>query len=408
VRLRGRWIPRAEGLGYLEDGTGRVEVRLPERAEGPMPEAYALIALEGLWTGQAVEAQSFVTIQPSRRPPPWLEGPFHPPEKLRSIAEARSRLYRAVRSFFDSRGFIEVETPLLSPSPALQAHIEELSTRLKLADGSSLELYLSTSPEHPMKRLLAAGFERIYQISPFFRDGELTERHAPQFSGLEWYEAYTDYRDCMVTTEALVVAAAEAVAGSTTITYKGMPVDLKPPWERLTVEEAFRRELGIRLDPEWPAEVFRRKLHRAGLKVAGDDDWEACFFKAYIERVEPRLGLGRPTFVLDWPIRLSAMARSKPEDGRWCERFELYIAGLELGNAFSELTDPKEQRARFDKVAEARPHHRPDEKLLEALEFGLPPCSGMALGLDRLLMVLTDASTIAEVLLFPPHWEWSD
>lgn len=164
----------------------------------------------------------------------------------------------------------------------------------------------------------------------------------------------------------------------------------------------------MELDPEGPAETLRESLRERGVAISDDDDWEASFFKAYIERVEPTLGRGRPTLLADWPVSMAAMARPKPEDPRWCERFELYVAGLELGNAFSELTDPAEQRARFEAVAAERPAHAPDERLLEAMAYGLPPASGMAMGLDRLLMVLTDSATIADVLLFPPHEEWGD
>jgi lysyl-tRNA synthetase class 2 len=289
----------------------------------------------------------------------------------------------------------------------LQSHIRELTTTCSLPDGSSRRLYLSTSPEHAMKRLVAAGLERLYQIAPFFRDGELGRLHAPAFSGLEWYEAYTDYVDCMTTTEALVTHVAEAVAGSLRLQYQGEAVDLSPPWERLTVADAFSRELDVRLDPARTAREFRNELSDRGVVLSPDDDWESCFFKAYIQRVEPTLGRGQPTLLMDWPLGQAAMARPKPGAPLWCERFELYVAGLELGNAFSELTDEVEQRVRFEEVATLRTEGSPDERLLEALAYGMPPASGMALGLDRLLMLLTDAPTIADVLLFPPHYEWS-
>ncbi len=324
------------------------------------------------------------------------------------MAEARRRLTGAVRSFFDARGFLEVETPVLLAAPALQSHIEELTTRCRRPDGPARRLFLSTSPEHAMKRLLAAGLERLYQMAPFFRDGELTDRHAPAFSGLEWYEAYTDYRQCMTTTEALVAHLAEAVVGSLRITYRGEALDLTPPWERLTVAEAFERTVRVGLDPQEPAEAFRTGLQERGLAVGPEDDWDACFFKAYIERVEPTLGRGRPTLLADWPASQAAMARPSAADPRWSERFELYAAGLELGNAFSELTDEAEQRMRFEAVAAERPGQEPDLRLLEAMAYGIPPASGMALGLDRLLMLLTDAPAIKEVLLFPPHYEWAD
>ena len=409
VRLAGRLVAWDEvsGLGLLADETGRAAVRIGVGSVSGLARLHDIVSVGGLWTGQEVEADAVSILHRATAPPPWELKGVHQPERLREAAEARKRLYAAVRAFFDARGFIEVETPLLLADPALQGHIAELTTTCRRPDGPARRLYLSTSPEHAMKRLLASGLERIYQMAPFFRDGELTGAHAPAFTGLEWYEAYTDYRHCMTTTEALVAAAAEAVAGSLTITYQGEKVDLKPPWERLTVVEAFARELSVELDPAGSAEEMRSALRQRGVAVEDADDWEACFFKAYIERIEPTLGRGRPTLLTDWPIALASMSRPKPQDPRWCERFELYVAGLELGNAFSELTDPAVQRARFEAVAAERPGQKPDERLLEAMAYGLPPSSGLAMGLDRLLMLLTDAPTIADVLLFPPHQEWS-
>jgi lysyl-tRNA synthetase class 2 len=410
VRLAGRWLSEgaSQQQGILVDETGRVAARLETASEGMALQIDDLVAVGGAWTGEAVDVVEAVVLHRPSGPPPWELRGVHPPDRLRAAAEARKLLYTVVRSFFDAREFLEVETPLLLATPALQRHIEELTTTFRRPDGSARKLYLSTSPEHAMKRLLAAGLERLYQIAPFFRDGELSDLHAPAFAGLEWYEAHTDYSHCMRTTEALVVSVAYAVAGSLSITYRGEKVDLTPPWERLTVAEAFARELAVELDPACPAEDLREPLRQGGVDVGPDDDWETCFFKAYIQKVEPALGRGKPTLLLDWPIQMAAMARPKPEDPRWCERFELYVAGLELGNAFSELTDSSEQRSRFEEVAAGRPGQKPDELLLEALDYGVPPASGMAMGLDRLLMLLTDAPTIADVLLFPPHHEWDD
>lgn len=408
VRLAGRWLAEEESLQrvVLADETGQVALRLRSEAEGVALRPNDLVAVIGIWTGEAVDMVDVEVLHRPSAPPPWEGKKAHPPERLRFLAEARKRLYTAVRSFFDAREFLEVETPLLLAAPALQGHIEEMSTSFRRPDGSAQRLYLSTSPEHAMKRLLAAGLERIYQIAHFFRDGELTDLHSPAFTGLEWYEAHTDYRHCMRTTEALVAHVADAVAGSLSITYRGEEVDLTPPWERLSLAEAFARELAVELDPAGPADDLREALREGRVDVGPEDDWETCFFKAYIERVEPALGRGKPTLLVDWPLGMTAMSRPKPEDSRWCERFELYVAGLELGNAFSELTDGEEQRSRFERVAAGRPGQRPDERLLEAMAYGIPPASGMAMGLDRLLMLLTDSPTIADVLLFPPQYDW--
>ncbi|MFH1982387.1 MAG: EF-P lysine aminoacylase EpmA [Pseudomonadota bacterium] len=291
---------------------------------------------------------------------------------------SRHRMMTAIRSFFDSLGYLEVETPVRIPAPAPEAHIEPVP---------SSGWYLQTSPELCMKRLLAAGHSRIYQICRCFRQGERGGRHLPEMTLLEWYTAHADYRDMMAQTEALILAVADVLLdGGRTLVYQGRSVDLNPPWERVSVAEAFARHTGVSM---------RRAV------VRGDFDLHMGL------DIEPRLGLPRPVFLMDYPAAHGALARRKADQPELVERFELYIAGLELCNAFSELIDAGEQRRRFDAERDARqaagktlaPMPEPFLKDLP----DLPPSTGNALGLDRLAMLFTDAADIDAVSAFVPE-----
>jgi lysyl-tRNA synthetase class 2 len=285
-----------------------------------------------------------------------------------------------------------VETPLRVPCPGLEVHLDAVSAE----DG----LYLITSPEYHMKRLLAIGLSRIYQIAKCFRAHERGPWHHAEFTMLEWYRAGADYLDLLGETEELL----RACLGET-LAYQGETLDLRGPFQRLTTREALLSHAGIdwRAHPD-PAS-FREAARRAGFgPVPEDEPWDDVFHRVFLTAVEPRLGRGRPTALLDYPARMSALARLKPADPGVAERFEIYVAGVELCNAFSELTDPDEQRARFEAdQAERRRLGKPvyplDEKLLAALPK-IPPCAGIALGLDRLLVLSCDARDLSAVLPF--------
>lgn len=290
----------------------------------------------------------------------------------------RHRLTAAIRAFFDSRDYLEVETPLRIPAPAPEAHIDPVP---------SADWYLQTSPELCMKRLLAAGYQRIYQICRCFRRGERGRRHLPEMTLLEWYTAHADYNDMMAQTEALILSAAGALLdGRRTLVYQGGAVDLTPPWERIRVADAFERLGNVSMAQALAQERFDEVM---GLEI------------------EPRLGLDRPVFLVDYPAAHGALARRKTDAPELVERFELYIAGLELCNAFSELTDAKEQRRRFEAeraVRQAAGSTVPPmpEPFLKDLPF-LPPCAGNALGVDRLAMLFADAASIDAVSAFVPE-----
>jgi lysyl-tRNA synthetase class 2 len=297
------------------------------------------------------------------------------PQKRRRNLEIRSRVLQSARRFFVDHGFVEVETPVRLPAPALETHID--------AEPSG-DMYLRTSPELHMKRLLAEGMDRVFQIGPCFRAGERGERHNPEFTMLEWYRTGADYRHVLADTKALVSAVFAEAAGSHRISYGGRAIEVMPMWDCISVREAFLQHAGWDVLAAFDADRFDLDL---------------------VNKVEPSLPHERPVVLMDYPIQQAALARPKASDPRVAERWELYIGGLELANAFSELTDPSEQRRRFEQCADerraaGRPVYPVDEHFLKALERGLPPCAGVALGVDRLVMLAADAGSIDEVRAF--------
>lgn len=315
----------------------------------------------------------------------------------REHLRARGRLLAALRELFADRGFLEVETPLLVPAPGLEVHLAAVAA----GDG-----WLVTSPEYQMKRLLAGGLERIYQVCRCFRGGEDGPHHQSEFTMLEWYRAWDDLEAIIDDTQALVAHVARAVTGRAEVRVGDRRFPVDGPWARLTVAEAMATHAGVEVRGDESVAELAAKVRAAGIDPGGARHWDDVFFTAFVERVEPALAaMDRPVLLLDWPAPLGALARRKPDDPRVVERFEAYIGGLELANAFGELTDPVEQRARFaDDLALRRdrglPAYPTDEKLLAALEEGLPPCAGIALGVDRLAMLVLGAAHIGDVVAF--------
>jgi lysyl-tRNA synthetase class 2 len=301
----------------------------------------------------------------------------HRQSAIRTNLYRRARLIAAVRDFFTTRDYLEVETPVRLPAPAPEAHI---------APVGSEDWYLQTSPELAMKRLLAAGYPRIFQICRCFRGGERGARHLPEFSLLEWYTAGEDYRHMMAQTEALIRGAAQALGQDGALRFQNRRIDLSAPWERLRVAEAFERYA-----PCSAAQALK----------------EDRFDELMALAIEPHLGWQHPTLLYEYPAACAALARLKPGQPEVAERFELYIAGLELCNGFSELTDTAEQRRRFEAVRRAqRTAGRPLTPLPEAFLTDLPqmpPATGNALGLDRLAMLLADTLAIEDVTAFTPE-----
>lgn len=329
-------------------------------------------------------------------PEPTTEVARLPRPRIEAL-HARAKALAALRAFFAAREFVEVETPLLVPSPGLEIHLEAVT-----AGGG----YLITSPEYQMKRLLAGGFERIYQVCKCFRANEEGPHHSSEFTMVEWYRAYADLDAIIKDTEALVHTVVRAVTQSSSVKLGVRTIDVTPPWPRMSVRDAMHQWAGIELAGDESAAELVAKVRLAGVGVADDTAWDDAFFAAFLAKVEPAIAaLTQPLILEDWPAPLAALARRKPTDPRTALRFEAYVGGIELANAFGELTDPVEQRARFQEDLRIRRERGSavypiDEKLLAALAEGLPPSAGIALGFDRLVMLATGAATIDRVLAF--------
>lgn len=315
----------------------------------------------------------------------------------------RHQMVAGVRRFFYEHDFLEVETPSLIPSADPSPHLDSFVTHYKEPFGRQQPLYLRTSPEFAMKRLVAAGYPKLFQICKFFRNGEISPMHNPEFTGLEWYQTETDYHTLMELTEAMV----RALWPHPTLTYQGTTVDMQAPWEQLTVHEAVERYANLKLPNNIQYSDLADACRNLGLSVSDDDQWDDLFFKIFLTYVEPHLGMKRPLFLKDYPIRMAALSRAKPDNPHVAERVELYIAGVELANGYSELIDAEEQQQRWEEEVELREvNQNPfagtlDEGLLNALAWGMPPTAGIAFGLDRLFMLFRDVPTLQEVLPFP-------
>ena len=327
-----------------------------------------------------------------------------------AAARTRAALASAAREFFRSRGFDEVETPCLVSAPGMEPHICAFeSAFVPEGGGAPHPLWLHTSPEYAMKRLLAEGWRRVFQLARVFRNGEVSATHNPEFTMLEFYRAGTDYRGIMEDLEALLSHCARELRGGTRLSRGGREVDLEPPFPRLAVAEAFAARAGIDLASCRGSAARLREAARARGIDAGPEGepFEDAFFRVFLQAVEPGLGFPRPVFLVDWPSSLAALARLKRGDPRWAERFELFVGGLELANGFSELDDAAEQRRRLEAEQARRrqlglPVYPIDELFLEAVGR-MPEAGGVAVGFDRLLMLLCGASSIEDVLLFPAH-----
>ena len=340
------------------------------------------------------------------------------------IAEAvveRGRLNTAIRRYFEARDFLEVETPNCVEAPGTDIYLEPVGTRsLEERGRRSLPGFLHTSPEFAMKRLLTEGFERIYQLVKVWRDGEVTDWHHPEFSMLEWYRAWEDVDAIMGDVEQIVAAATDgdaAVVERTTEGEEHRTVPCEPPFRRMTMQELVDEACGFDLLEALDYESLRARVVEHDLLGPGLDRrhpprdeseegrWDALFFELMIARIEPHLATLGTVFVTEWPAPLAILAQKSDEDPRVAERFELFVGGIELANGFSELTDPEEQRRRFEHDLEERaamdkPLLPMPTAFLEGLEYGLPPSSGVALGIDRLLMLRMGASRIDQVAPF--------
>ena len=332
--------------------------------------------------------------------PPWHPEAF---AARLPFLERRGRLTTETRAFFAARGYREVETPALVPAPGAEVHLRAFVTRYEahLGQGASRDLWLRTSPELALKRLLVAGAGPVFELARVWRNGETSPRHSPEFTMLEWYRPGLGFDGLMAETEEYVRAVAPRLVAHGAVT-----TDLSLPFERITMAESFDRwcnGLDI-LATEGDAARLHAAAQAAGFSTRADEGWEDVFFRLLLEHIEPNLGRGRATFLTHWPAPQAALARRDPADPRAALRFELFVAGLELANAFDELTDAGEQRARF--IADTTERRRisgergweVDEDFLMALEHGMPATSGIALGFDRLAMLVSSAREIGDVM----------
>jgi lysyl-tRNA synthetase class 2 len=347
-----------------------------------------------------------VEVNVPETPPFWLPGPH---AARRPYLLARGRIAAALRAWFAERDFLEVETAALQASPGNETHLHAFATELIGPDAARRQLYLRTSPEFACKKLLAAGETRIFDFARVFRNRERGVLHHPEFTLLEWYRANEPYETLMEDCAALMAATARAT-GARELTFRGKTIDPFAAPERVTVAQAFERHAGIDLlatinNKLGDGKKLAAATATAGVATAADDSWGDIFSRILAERVEPQLGVGRATILYEYPLPLAALARAKPGSDKVAERFELYACGVELANAFGELTDVAEQRARFEAaMAEKQRIHGErypvDEDFVAALA-AMPPASGIALGFDRLVMLATGARHIEQVIWTP-------
>lgn len=313
--------------------------------------------------------------------------------------QARARLQAALRQWFAGEGFVEVETPILQVAPGAELHLSGFVTDWELPDGEERVRWLHSSPEFAMKKLLAGGVPKLFQFARVFRNAEGSALHHPEFTMLEWYRAGVSYETIMNDCAAILAAT-----GVDELTWGGHVCDPRATPERLTVAQAFARYANVDL----LATVGNaEKLAQAsGVAIHAGDSWDDMFFRVMFDKIERQLGMGRPTILCEYPIRMAALARAKPGDPRVAERFELYVCGVELANAFGELTDPAIQRARLQADMDEKERlygvrWPVDADFLAALDHGLPDCAGVALGFDRLAMLTSGAKHIEDVLWLP-------
>ncbi|WP_456433100.1 lysine--tRNA ligase [Thermosulfuriphilus sp.] len=430
--LAGRLMARRDFgkacFGHIQDETGRIQIFVRKDKVGP--EAFKLfkkyidigdiIGIEGTLfrtkTGElTILVEKFSLVTKSLRPLPekfhglqdvelryrqrYLDLIVNP--KVREIFCRRTKIIQLIREFFSSRGFLEVETPMMQPIPG-GATARPFKTH---HNALGVDLYLRIAPELYLKRLLVGGFERVFEINRNFRNEGISIQHNPEFTMLEFYQAYATYEDLMPLTEALFEYLAREILGGTKLSYQGELIELTPPWPRLSFREALIKLGGVPEELLKDREAVINFAQKRGIKI---DERELLLGKLWAKLfdalVEPKLI--QPTFVTHFPVDISPLARRNESDPTVTDRFELFIAGREIANAFSELNDPRDQRERFlEQIRKGRHddevHPEMDEDFVRALEYGMPPAAGEGIGIDRLVMLFTDAPSIREVILFP-------
>jgi lysyl-tRNA synthetase class 2 len=387
---------QAQGVMF-RTRTGEVTLRVKDfrmiaKALSPLP-----AAKEEIVDGQRIVHSAFADPE-ARYRQRYTDLAVNP--EVREIFHMRARIVRALQQFLDERGFIEVETPILQPIYGGAAAQPFITHHNQLHQ----DLYLRISFELYLKRLLVGGFERVYEIGRDFRNEGVSFKHNPEFTQLEFYMAYADYKDVMVLTEQMVAFVAEQTVGSTTIEFDGHRIDLSPPWKRLTLHTALIEMAGVDISQHPTADSMREAMRAKGHEPSERSTRGKLIESLLSHYVEPTII--QPTFIYDYPRDISPLAKSLPNDPQTVERFEGFVGGIELCNAFTELNDPLDQEKRFQEMGRDyeigdEERHPMDEDYLRAMRFGMPPNGGFGMGVDRLTMLLTDKTTIREVILFP-------
>ena len=319
--------------------------------------------------------------------------------EVKKVFILRTKIIQTIRRFLNERGYLEVETPMMQPIPG-GAAARPFETHHNALD---MDLFLRIAPELYLKRLLVGGFEKVYEINRNFRNEGISTRHNPEFTMLEFYTAYADYRDLMDMTEQMISSVAREALGTTTVEFEGHTINLSPPWKRITYLDALR-EAGISGDILTNEDKTRDAAIKMGANVKGGEPLGKLLNEIFEALVEPTLV--QPTFITDYPTDISPLSKKRDDDPAFVERFELFVVGREIANAFSELNDPIDQKGRFLKQVSEREAgdeeaHHMDEDFIRALEYGMPPAAGEGIGIDRLVMLLTGSSSIRDVILFP-------
>jgi lysyl-tRNA synthetase class 2 len=413
------------GFSHIQDGSGRIQLYFQKNTLGD--DQYALfkkidigdfVGVKGFLfrtkTNElTIEAEHVTLLSKSIRPLPekwhgltdvelryrqrYVDLIVNP--GVKNVFLARTKIIQSIRDFLNARGYVEVETPMMQTIPG-GATARPFKTHHNALD---MDLYLRIAPELYLKRLLVGGFERVYEINRNFRNEGISTRHNPEFTMLEFYTAYADYHDLLDMTEQMISAVAREVLGKTDVEYEGHTISLAPPWKRLSFLGALR-EAGVPEDVLGDAGKAREYAKKTGAALKGGEPLGKLLNEIFEAVVETKLI--QPTFITDYPTDISPLSKKRDDNPDYVERFELFVAGRELANAFSELNDPVDQKERFLKQVTEREAgdeeaHQMDQDFIRALEYGMPPAAGEGIGIDRLVMLLTGSSSIRDVILFP-------
>lgn len=420
--VAGRIIGILDDGFVLQDESGRLDVKwdLPVRVgdiievlietQSFIIEGKTIFYFQGI--DMKVLAPCFSDFFIRRNDPNYLQIIVDLHRKERFVQ--RVYLLRFIRAFFEKRGFLEMDTPELVKLPGMEPYLDVFKTEFvphnsgnNTSFQSAQPMYLITSPEYALKKLLTAGFEKIFQIAKSFRNKETASQlHNPEFTLLEWYRAYASYEEIMQDAEQFVYELAVFRYGNQWLSYKGHKIDTTPPWPRLKVKDAFLQYAGIAASDFEDEKKFRSCVQKKGYNVEYNTSFDDLFFMVFLNEIEPKLGLEKPVFLYEYPVSMAALSKKCFEDARYAERVEVYIAGIELANGFTELNDPVEQEQRLQEECLQRQklqkdYYPVDQSFIRALQFGMPPSGGIALGVDRLMMILMETEDIHDVILFP-------